>query len=45
MRSLAALVALAAALEAAFANLAVAAGDARRGDVAELRATYADCLK
>ena len=25
--------------------LAVAAGDARRGDVAELRATYADCLK
>ena len=36
---------LAAALEAAFANLAVAAGDARRGDVAELRATYADCLK
>ena len=36
---------LAAALEAAFANLGVAAGDARRGDVAELRATYADCLK
>jgi hypothetical protein len=36
---------LAAALGAALANLAVAAGDARRGDVAELRATYADCLK